>query len=99
VSFSSEQSSRFITAAMDAAKASDLEPELDTVKKAATEFTKNFINHAITSKTALESLFTDADLAFNFLEYHSLNKKGELSGPSVPSDAEFAHVIAEISGR
>lgn len=100
VTFTPQQSSQFVTTAIEAAKnASFNASEQDTVKMAATEFTKKFVSHAITSKTALESLFIHADMAFHFLEYHKLEKKGELSGPSVPSNAEFAHIIAEKSQR
>jgi hypothetical protein len=97
VSFSPEQSARFVTAAIDAAQSSTAKhkPDRTTVEQAASEFAKKFVNHAITSKTSLESLFTEADMKFHFLEYQALEKKGELSGPSVPSNAEFAHIIAE----
>ena len=99
VRFTPQQSIQFIDAAIKAAKHTELgnDNDLKTVEVAATEFTNNFVNHAITSKTALESLFLDAGLNFEHLEYHALNKKGELSGPSVPSDAEFAHIIASKS--
>ena len=99
VRFSAEQSAQFITAAMAAAKNSayDNQSDLDRVLDAASQFTEKFVNHAITSKTALESLFTDAGMAFQSIEYHQLDKNGELTGPSVPSDAEFAHIIAEKS--
>lgn len=101
VSFSPEQTTHFVNAALAAASASDTysQSELATIETAASEFAKNFVNHAITSKTALESLFLNAGLAFDFLEYHHLQKKGELSGPSVPSNAEFAHIIAGHSQR
>lgn len=99
VTFTPEQSTNFIDAAIESLEnsASADKPEAETVKSAASEFAKNFISHAITSKTALESLFINADMTFQFLEYHMLDKKGELSGPSVPSNAEFAHIIAEKS--
>ena len=86
-------------AAIEAAKASQLNVDMNTVKTAATEFSRKFRSYAITSRPAFESLFTNANLRFNFLEYHNLKKQGELSGPSVPSNAEFAHVIAERSIR
>lgn len=96
VSFTAQQSSRFISAAVEAVKAMDARdrPEVATVRKAATDFAKKFSIHPITSRSALELLFTEAGLTFQTLEYHSLDKIGELSGPSVPSDAEFAHIIA-----
>lgn len=99
VSFTAQQSEQFIIAAVAAAKNSEFidESDMDMVQNAATEFADKFVNHAITSKTALESLFTDADMHFHFLEYHKLDKKGKLSGPSVPSNAEFAHIIAKKS--
>jgi len=102
VTFDEEQKSRFVSAAMNTAR--NLAPdskipdsELELIKAAATGFAENFSNYAITSRATLESLFTDADLHFNFLEYHHLEQKGELSGPSVPSNAEFAHIIAKKS--
>jgi phospholipid N-methyltransferase len=98
VTFSEQQASQFVTTAIEAAKHSALDAsERDTVKKAASDFAEKFVNYAITDKTALESLFADAGLSFHFLEYCHLEKKGDLSGPSVPSDAEFAHIIAEKS--
>jgi hypothetical protein len=82
---------------MEAAKNSALDNQSgrDMVLDAASQFTEKFVNHAITSKTALESLFTDAGMQFHCIEYHKLDKMSELSGPSVPSDAEFAHIIVE----
>ena len=96
VSFTAQQSSRFVAAAVEAVNTMDAvdRPEVATVRKAATDFAKNFSIHPITSRSALESLFTEAGLTFQTLEYYSLDKIGELSGPSVPSDAEFAHIIA-----
>ena len=96
VVFTEQQSSRFVSAAVEALNAMDVasRPEVAAVRVAATEFADNFSAHAITSRLALESLFIEAGLTFHTLEYHSLGKKGELSGPSVPSDAEFAHIIA-----
>lgn len=96
VTFTAEQSSRFVAAAVEAVNAMDAGdmPDVATVREAATDFANNFSIHPITSRSALESLFTEAGLTFQTLEYHSLDKIGELSGPSVPSDAEFAHIIA-----
>jgi hypothetical protein len=96
VTFTAEQSSRFVAAAVEAVNAMDAGdmPDVATVREAATDFANNFSIHPITSRSALESLFTEAGLTFQTLEYHSLGKIGELSGPSVPSDAEFAHIIA-----
>ena len=97
VKFSAEQASTFVNSAIDAARSSGFttQTELDSIKSAATEFAQRFVSHAITSKSDLESLFTNAELVFHLLEYHRLEKKGDLSGPSVPSNAEFAHIIAE----
>jgi len=99
VRFTPEQSARFVATAIEAAQASgQYQPsEIDAIQAAASDFAKNFVNHAITSRTALESLFIDADLDFQVLEYHHLEQKGELSGPSVPSNAEFAHIVAKKS--
>jgi hypothetical protein len=96
VKFSAAQASTFVDSAIDAAKSSGLttQTEIDSIKSAATEFANRFVSHAITSKSALESLFTNAELVFDLLEYHRLERKGVLSGPSVPSNAEFAHIIA-----
>jgi len=100
VTFTKQQSTQFINGAIDAAKKTEHlnnDNHLETIKLAASEFTKNFVSHAITSRNELESLFTQAGLSFDFLEYHHLQKKAELSGPSVPSNAEFAHIIAKKS--
>jgi len=98
VKFTPQQSAQFISSALDAARLAEFNDcELDAVELAASEFASKFVNYAITSKSALESLFSDAGLDFQILEYHTLKKKGELSGPSVPSNAEFAHIIAKKS--
>jgi SAM-dependent methyltransferase len=99
VVFSETQASRFVEAAIGAAKSCGSEIDLTAVESAAAAFASNFSNYAIRSKSAFESLFADAGLVFDFLEYHKLKKVGSLSGPSVPSDAEFAHVIAARANR
>lgn len=99
VTFTDEQSAQFVSAAVAAVETEspDNIKEHNKVKLAAGKFAKNFVSHAITSKNDLESLFTNSNMSFRFLEYHMLEKRGELSGPSVPSNAEFAHIIAENS--
>ncbi len=97
VTFTAQQSAQFIARALEAAKIAEFnnQADLDAVRAASREFTENFVNHAIRSKTTLESLFTEANMTFYFLEYQSLEKKDGLSGPSVPFNAEFAHIIAK----
>jgi len=100
VTFTKQQSIQFINGAIDAAKKTqhlNNHNNIETIKQAANDFSKNFVSYAITSRNELQKLFTQAGLSFDFLEYHNLQKKGKLSGPSVPSNAEFAHIIAKKS--
>lgn len=98
VKFTPQQSAQFVSSALDAARLAGFNAcEQDAVELAASEFSCKFVNYAITSKTVLESLFINNGLDFQVLEYHNLKKKGELSGPSVPSNAEFAHIVAKKS--
>jgi len=100
VKFSEQQSKAFVCNAIETVKSSsvDYENEVESVKQAASKFTDKFISYAITSKATFEELFVNAGLSFHTLEYHRLETVGQLSGPSVPSDAEFAHVIAVKQG-
>jgi hypothetical protein len=96
VCFSQTQASDFVAAAIAAARGQGLSAsnELELVEQAAAEFARRFVVHAVRSKDALEKLFLDAGLIFHSLGYHALAEKPELSGPSVPSGGEYAHIIA-----
>jgi len=104
VRFTPEQRQRFIeTATQRASKAianqgGNAQYDVDMVKDAATRFTENFQSHAIRSHEELETTFTAAGMIFERLEYCRLNAikagSGNVTGPSVPSDAEFALIIA-----
>lgn len=100
VKFTSSQADQFIAAAIESAKQNTIDWAIDekTAKTAAQIFADKFSNYAIRSRSDLELLFTNAGLAFQSLEYHYLEKKGELNGPSVPSNAEFAHIIVRNPG-
>jgi len=96
VRFSQRQASGFVATAIDAARQQGMSsgPELNRVKEAATQFSNRFCSHAIRSKAALEKLFVDAGMVFERLEYHTLGQLENLSGPSVPSRGEYAHIVA-----
>ncbi len=104
VRFTPTQKRAFIDTATGLAMKAVTNPEMsaqytvDMVRDAATKFTRNFRSHAIRSHEELEATFTDAGLIFDLLEYHTVTalstRTGTVTGPSVPSDAEFAHIIA-----
>ena len=101
VSFDDEQSENFVSRAIEIAKEKSItEPgQLKKIEKAAAIFSKKFKNYAINSREVLESLFNNSGLVFHTLEYHQVEPLGNLSGPSVPSNAEFAHIIAKKKGN
>jgi len=94
--FSATQATEFVAGALSAAKRNGLTSSkaLATVEAIATEFAEKFSTYAIRSKSSLRSLFSNAGLKLDFLEYHSLGQKEKLSGPSVPSSGEYAHLVA-----
>jgi hypothetical protein len=96
VGFSERQASDFVAAALGAARQQGLSrgAELDRVTEAATAFSGKFLTHTIRSKSALKNLFVDQGMVFQHLEYHTLGPRENLSGPSVPSQGEYAHIIA-----
>ena len=96
VKFSASQAAEFVAGALSAAERNGVLPDqkLTEVEAIATEFAQKFSTYAIRSKSSLCSLFTTAGLKLDYLEYHSLEQKEKLSGPSVPSGGEYAHVIA-----
>ena len=96
VRFSQQQTLDFLAAAISAAERHGVSPgpALSEVKQAATRFAENFFSHSINSKSSLERLFLDAGMIFHCLEYQSLGKVERLSGPSVPSGGEYAHIVA-----
>jgi hypothetical protein len=95
VRFTVDQARQFIRASLAAAERLKWQPDdLARVADAASAFTKHFMSHAITSKTALEKLFLDAGLTLQHLEYIVQKKLPELAGPSVPSGGEFAFIVA-----
>jgi hypothetical protein len=104
VRFTPDQRQRFIdTATKRAAKViaktgNNAQYDMAMVKEAATRFADNFRAHAIRSHSELEAAFTGAGLVFEGLEYGRISAidtgAGGVTGPSVPSDAEFAFIIA-----
>lgn len=96
VRFSARQKADFVAAAIHATEREGAAHsfDVDAARQAAIEFSKGFSVHSIKSKSALEKLFLDAGLAFHHLEYRRLDQKDNLSGPSVPSGGEYAHVVA-----
>jgi len=97
IRFSAGQATDFIRASIRAAEQSgqNNENDLTRIEAAATLFTDRFMSYSITSKEALEKLFTDAGLRFLHLEYKALAQLERLTGPSVPSGGEYAFIIAE----
>ena len=96
VRFSQQQGTDFLAAAVSAAEQHGISsgPALMRVEEAATRFARNFFSHSVNSKSSLERLFNDAGMIFSTLEYQSLGTRERLSGPSVPSGGEYAHIIA-----
>jgi phospholipid N-methyltransferase len=96
VKFSDDQATEFVAGALSAAKRNGLvsSKELAKVEVIATEFSEKFSTYAIRSKSSLHNLFSTAGLKVDCLEYHSLGQQDKLSGPSVPSSGEYAHVVA-----
>ena len=96
VKFTQQQAADFVTTALSAARELGLSQESDLlrVKETASAFAQNFSTHAIRSKAALRKLFLDAGMSLDCLSYHRLDKRDHLSGPSVPSDGEYAHIVA-----
>lgn len=96
IRFSEQQSADFVAAAISAAERNGIHPgrTLTAVKDAATRFAESFSTHAIRSKPSLERLFLDAGMVFDCLEYQHSDTKENLSGPSVPSGGEYAHIVA-----
>ena len=96
VKFSQQQAADFVTTAIGVAEKLGFSQESDLfrVRQAASVFAQNFSTHAIRSKAALRKLFLDAGMSLECLSYHRLEKMEHLSGPSVPSDAEYAHIVA-----
>jgi len=104
VRFTPDQRQRFIDtatkrAANVIAKAgNNAQYDMAMVKEAATRFAENFRAHSIRSHSELEAAFTGAGLVFEILEYGRISEidagAGRVTGPSVPSDAEFAFIIA-----
>jgi SAM-dependent methyltransferase len=104
VRFTPEQRQRFIETATQRASQAIANPgnnaqyDMDMVKDAATRFAENFQSHAIRSREELETSFTGAGMVFERLEYSRMGAinagSGNVTGPSVPSDAEFALIIA-----
>jgi len=100
VNFNEYQARRFLEAALVSARQmTDINNEpgpfdANSVRLAASSFSSRFVNHAITSRQEFETLFCNAGLDFCTLEYQTLAVDSPLSGPSVPSKAEFAHVVA-----
>lgn len=72
----------------------DLEPE--QLAAAAQVFAERFRSHPIRSREELARLFTDAGFELNTFAFHDIGQHtpGLVSGPSVPAQAEFAHIIA-----
>lgn len=96
VGFTAEEARAFVSRALAAARQRGVKSasELAVIETDATAFADNFVAHAITSREELEDLFTGAGMEFLSLQYQSLEPLNGLSGPSVPTDAEFAHLIA-----
>ncbi len=96
VKFSASQADEFIAGALNAAKQHRVLPvqELAGVEAIATEFVQRFSTYAIRSKSSLSNLFSTAGLKLHCLEYHRLGQIEKLSGPSVPSSGEYAHIVA-----
>lgn len=95
VRFDAKQAEAFVEQVEKAAmenKFSDQQAE--RIVQVAMDFTKKFSNYSIRSRKEFEKLFTDAGFVFDTLEFHRLESLAKLSGPSVPSNAEFAHVVA-----
>lgn len=101
IRFSQQQASDFVAAAISAAEQHGISrgPALIRVEEAATQFAQNFFSHSINSKSSFERLFLDAGLVFHCLDYQSLEKREHLSGPSVPSGGEYAHIVAGNTGE
>ena len=96
VRFSCSQASDFVAAVVRAAERQgmSLGPDLARVEEAATGFAQNFFSHAVRSKSSFEKLFLDAGMVFECLDYQSSEQRENLSGPSVPSGGEYAHVLS-----
>jgi len=96
VRFSCLEASDFVAAAVCAAERHGISqgPDLMRVEEAASQFSQRFFSHAIRSKSSFERLFLDAGMVFNCLDYRSSGQRENLSGPSVPSGGEYAHVVA-----
>lgn len=96
VRFSPGQAADFVASARSAAHRLGLSSpaQQERVQEAARSFSDNFTTHAITSRTELEHLFSEAGLQFRYLEYRSQETSGKLAGPSVPSGAEYAFIVA-----
>jgi ubiquinone/menaquinone biosynthesis C-methylase UbiE len=97
VSFSQRQAADFVAAALDAARRFNISARKDLarIEAAAAEFARKFSVYAIRTKAELENLFREAGLEFEHLEYHTLAEREKLSGPSVPSGGEYAHILAK----
>jgi len=95
VKFSQQQATEFVATAVNAAERLGLaEKTTAEVKEIASIFAQQFSTCAIRSKSSLENLFIDAGLTPHCLEYHRLAQQENLSGPSVPSSGEYAHIVA-----
>ncbi len=101
VEFSDQQATDFVKTALSAARDLGLSQESDLlrVKEAAGVFARKFTTHAIRSKAELRELFLDAGMRLDCLSYHKLDKRAHLSGPSVPSAGEYAHIVARKSAE
>lgn len=72
----------------------DITPEQLTA--CAAEFAERFVSHPVRSFTGLQQLFVDAGFALPVFSCEAIGRRtpGELSGPSVPAQADYVHIVA-----
>lgn len=96
--FSPGQAGAFRAQVLQAARDRQDEFDMPAAQLAdyAAEFAARFVSHPVRSRTDLRHMFVDAGFALPVFAIHDVGHKaaGAVSGPSVPAQAEYVHIMA-----